>query len=197
MPRPTPRLAPIVVAVALLVAARGAHAQAPSPVDSGARVRVRHAAGGTTVGRLVAAGPDSLRVRTASREVALPLLGVQGLERSQGRSAGYGALTGAGVGAAVVGGAGLVLTGAVYLTERGARARGGYCGDFGCYFGTAVMGALTVAGAVAGAATGALVGAVIGRERWQQVPLARRDARYRPRVAPGADGVQLGLTVRF
>jgi hypothetical protein len=184
------------LALVAVVAPALAHAQR-APADSLARdAVVRVTVPGLRLNRTRAvaerATADSLRLRLRlagpdSVAIAVAWADVRELSVSRGTSYGRGAARGAIAGAMVIGVPGVALTAYAYLYERRRAREGAICE---CYFGTAIVGALTVAGAGAGAIVGAVIGATTGVERWQPVRVPARVG-----FAPSPQG--LGVRVAF
>lgn len=125
------------------------------PAAPGARVRVSAPGVGRTTGRVAGLRGDTLLLRTAAGEAAVPLGPVRTVEVSKGRSAWRGAAVGAAAGGAVLG---------TFLALVAPEPRG--C-DYLCFNRPQGF----VIGAVLGAVPGGVLGALIGREEWERLPV--------------------------
>jgi hypothetical protein len=175
------------MALALMAAPRPLRAEdqpsAGSPLKAGDRIRIWAAdLSEKTVGRVVEAGPDFLRLQVKGRTgpVAVPLAAVTRLERSLGRrsSAGKGALIGTVVGTGL--GAALVMA-----SLRSDSDCDGPCTPYAIIAASAIVGA--------GALVGAFSGAVIKTERWESVGVGRVGVN----VIPVRRGAGVAVSVRF
>ena len=137
--------------------------QAPVPLTSGSRVRLKPVDPSTksVQGDLLRLSEDSLHIVAGGADtLAFATGAIARLEVSRGRrsNAGKGALLGAAIGA----GAGLAL---------GVAASAEECSGFGCTeVGPGEVVAVMALFGATGAGLGALIGAASHSERWEQVP---------------------------
>jgi hypothetical protein len=146
----------------------------PTVILPGRRIRVETART-FTAGSLSAETADSLIIidKHAAR-IALPTREIMGVQMSEGKSHGLGALKGMGYGAAILGG-GFALLGGMSGYPEAALIYG-------------------VAGGMTGAIYGTVIGAIAGAEKWS-APHA-----HVPRVTVGAapsGATRVGLSISF
>jgi hypothetical protein len=170
-------------------------AQAVDSLSQGTIIRVSHGCGDGAApasphagcrrerGAFVAVSSAGLTWRPGGSSTAqlTPWRQIGELDVSRGRHGHAG--TGAAVGA-VVGAIPGALSGMAYAEVVCECSHPNYVGG-------ALMGALIFAGP--GALAGAIIGQLVRTERWDAAPVER----LRVSVHPGAEGVQIGLTLRF
>jgi hypothetical protein len=173
----------VVSALALPPLVIGTPGRGSAQADSGARVRMvtSQSPQRTTVGILISADADSVRLRSSTdrKIVSVPTGSISRFERSHGRhsNAGRGATIGALVGA----GTGMLL-GILAATEDDSWY------DVGV---AEVMGASAIL-AFGGACIGAVIGSASHRDDWRPEPIPRRSGYGRQR-----GGIRPGVVLRF
>jgi hypothetical protein len=184
-------LAGTLIAAPAWAEGEGQSEEPPFTVGSRVRLETGSEPGVRVVGSVVAIDRESLQIAPEGRRTGSDLrvawASVSRLEAAHGlrRRTREGALIG-GIPAGILGG--VVALGGRDLGCR--LSEGGCTGKpvFVAAVGAAVLGAI-------GAGIGAAIGSGARTDRWVEVP--RGDLRPRISAAPGGNGVQLALTVRF
>ena len=166
--------------------------EASSPgVFSGERIRLRLPSGARYTGRVVSADDSFVTVAGHDGLVLKVDRGqLSGVEVSQARGRGEGALRGSLKGAAAM----ALLGGIVYAADHAAKRPDGLCGDLNTGINTCSTGSDVVSAAVGGALLGAVFGAVFPGEHW--LPIKPDALRVGLGPAPGG-GVAVRASLSF
>ena len=158
---------------------------------SGERIRFRLPSGVRYSGRVVSADDSLLTVAGRDGLVLKVDRGqLSGVEVSQARGRGEGAVRGSLKGAAAM----MLLGGFVYAADHSAKRPDGLCGDLDTGISRCTTGSDVVTGALGGAVLGAVFGAVFPGERW--LPIKPDTLRVGLGAAPGG-GVAVRASLSF